>query len=312
MTNTPAERSTEPRVEGGIAPAYSSADYTSVESPGSDVPGVGYSSFQPGDTAGDGEKSTTDVAKGEAAAVKDTAAEAGQNVADTAKSEAVNVAEETKAQAKGLLDSVTSQVQEQAGTQQRRLADTVQGLAGELESMASGSQDSDSQGPLTDLARQGADKGHEIAGWLQDKEPRDVLEQVQSFARRRPVLFLVLCGAAGVVAGRLTRGAIGANTSLDTPGDSDSGDRGRDVTGPTGGRELSAGSAAPLLDEPALGEHAMPAGGAPGHYQTSGYVAEEYPSQVPATGVAGTGGLAAGSVGVPTTGTDPMPGAGQR
>jgi len=309
MTNTPAERSTEPPVESGIAPAYSSADYASTEGSGSAVPTVGYSSFQPDDSTGDAESSTTDVAKGEAAAVKDTAVEAGQNVAETAKGEAANVAEETKVQAKGLLDSVSSQVQEQAGTQQRRLADTVQGLAGELGSMASGSQES---GALTDLARQGADKGQEIAGWLQDKEPRDVLEQVKSFARRRPVRFLVLCGAAGVAAGRLTRGAIGANTSLDTPGASrgdrhDGSDRGDDTL--VGGRELSAGSVVPLMDEPALGEHATSSGQPAGGYATQGYVAEEYPSQTPAMGTAGTGGYAAGSVGgVPTTGRIPRRG----
>ena len=80
--------------------------------------------------------------------------------------------------------------------------------------MASASEES---GPLTDLAHQAAQRGGEIAHWLENHEPSDVLREVQSFARRRPVMFLVICGAAGVLAGRLTRGAVAANTSVDSP-----------------------------------------------------------------------------------------------
>ena len=44
-----------------------------------------------------------------------------------------------------------------------------------------------------------------------------VLDEVRRYARRRPVMFLALCGLAGVVAGRITRGAVAANTSVDSP-----------------------------------------------------------------------------------------------
>ena len=46
--------------------------------------------------------------------------------------------------------------------------------------------------------------------------PRDLLDEVKRFARRRPVAFLALAAAAGVVAGRVTRGAVAANTSVDS------------------------------------------------------------------------------------------------
>ena len=154
------------------------------------------------------------MAKDEASSVKDTAVGAGKNVAATAKDEAANVAAETKQQAKSLLGSVSSEVQTQAGTQQQKIAESVHALSTELSGMASGSSES---GPLTDLAQQAADKAREIAGWLESREPRDVLREVESFARRRPVMFLALCGLAGVVAGRITRGAVAANTSIDSP-----------------------------------------------------------------------------------------------
>ena len=86
-------------------------------------------------------------------------------------------------------------------------------LSKELGGMASGSAES---GPLTDLAHQASRKGGEIAHWLENSEPRDVLAEVTRYARRHPVTFLALCGLAGVVAGRLTRGAVAANTSLDS------------------------------------------------------------------------------------------------
>lgn len=297
MTSTPNERPAESPAWEEVLPTDVPATRvatTSYSSEASDVP------VRAGGVTAPNTDSTADVAKGEAAAVKDTAVDAGRSVAETTKDEAANVASEAKAQATSLLDSVGSQVQDQAGTQQRRLAETVHGLAGELGSMASGSQES---GPLTDLARQGADKGSEIARWLQDKEPRDVLSEVESFARRRPALFLVLCGAAGVLAGRLTRGAIGANTSLDTPGDGDSG------TGSAGRRELPVDSVAPLIDEPALGENPSMV-----HQTTQGHPSQNDALQTYATEESGSGEYAAGPVGggAPASDVDPSTRLGQR
>ena len=160
-----------------------------------------------------GSPSTTDVAKDQAADVKDTAVDAGRNVAATARDEVANVAAETKQQAKTLLSSVSDEVQTQASSQQHKIAAAVHDLSKELGGMASGSAES---GPLTDLAHQASRKGGEVAHWLENREPRDVLAEVTRYARRHPVTFLALCAVAGVVAGRLTRGAVAANTSLDS------------------------------------------------------------------------------------------------
>jgi hypothetical protein len=176
---------------------------------------VGQGSYT-GDTSfgSSGDQSKVDVAKGEASAVKDTAVQAGSNVAQTAKEEAGNVAAEARDQARSLLGSVSGEVQSQASNQQQRLAQAVHSLAKELGGMASSSNES---GPLTDLAHQASRKGGEIAHWLENREPGDLLEELRSFARRRPVVFLGLCALAGVVVGRLGRSAVAANTSLDSP-----------------------------------------------------------------------------------------------
>jgi hypothetical protein len=165
-------------------------------------------------TAKDAAKETAATAKDEAAAVKDTAVDAGKNVAATAKDEASNVVAETAQQAKSLLGSATSQLKEQAGVQQGNLAAVVHSFAKELGGMASKSEES---GPLTDLVHQASRRAGEIGHFLDDKEPSDVLAEVNRFARRRPGTFLLLCGLAGVVAGRITRGAVAANTSVDSP-----------------------------------------------------------------------------------------------
>lgn len=157
--------------------------------------------------------SRVEEAKGEARQVADTAVASGTEVAATARDEAQNVAAETKQQAASLLATVRSEVGQQASSSQSRIAEALHGLSKELGSMASTSQES---GPLTDLAHQASRKGGEIAHWLQDREPSDVLEEARSFARRRPGTFLVVCGLAGVVAGRLTRGAVASRTSVDS------------------------------------------------------------------------------------------------
>ena len=69
---------------------------------------------------------------------------------------------------------------------------------------------------MTDLAQEASRRVGEISHWLDNHEPRDVLEEVKRFARRQPVAFLALAAAAGVVAGRLTRGAVAADTSVDS------------------------------------------------------------------------------------------------
>ena len=158
-------------------------------------------------------QSTVDTAKGEAANVKDTAAGAASDVAQTAKSEASNVAVEAKEQAKNLIGQTQSELRGQASNQQSALAQKLNGWASELGSMAS---KSDESGQMSDLAHEASRRVGEISHWLDNHEPADLLDEVKRFARRRPVAFLAIAAAAGVVAGRVTRGAVAANTSVDS------------------------------------------------------------------------------------------------
>jgi hypothetical protein len=141
----------------------------------------------------------------------DAAKESGQRVATTAAEQGKNVLAEGKAQARNLTHEVGQQAHEQSKVQKDKAASGLRSLGTELQSMAAaqGSQ----AGLATDLAQQAATKVHDLAGWLDQREPGELLDEVRALARRKPGTFLLGALAAGVVAGRLTRGAVDAKRS---------------------------------------------------------------------------------------------------
>jgi gas vesicle protein len=154
-----------------------------------------------GASSGGGGKA--DAAKEQAGNVAGTAQEAGQHVAGVAKDQAAQVAQETKAQAKDLISQGREEVRQQASQQQERLASSLHSLSRELHSM---SERSEEQGMASDLAREAAQRADSVAGWLDARRGGELLEDVKSFARKRPAAFLGLAAAAGILVGRLGRG----------------------------------------------------------------------------------------------------------
>lgn len=136
--------------------------------------------------------------------------EEGSHVTGVAKEEAGNVAAEAKDQVVGLLDQARTQVSEQSGVQRDRLVQTLTTLSGDLDHMA---EQSDRPGMATDLAREAARRARELGHRLDGREPQQILDDVRAFARRRPGTFLLGALAAGVLAGRLTRGARESQSS---------------------------------------------------------------------------------------------------
>jgi gas vesicle protein len=157
---------------------------------------------------------TTDVAKDQAVQVADTAKQAGSQVADTVKDQAAQVTAEAGHQAQRLLSQAQSELGDQAAVTQQRVAEGLHALADELAAMT---KHSEHAGPATDLARQAADKAHQAAGWLADRDPGTLLDEVRAFARRKPGAYLAIALGAGVLAGRLTRGLTGTTDALPDP-----------------------------------------------------------------------------------------------
>jgi hypothetical protein len=137
-----------------------------------------------------------------------TAKEEGKHVAAVAKDQAGNVAEEAKAQARDLVGELKNQVGDQSRTQRDNLVQTLRQLGDELHEMA---QSSSSSGVGAELARLAADRSHRVSSFLENREPGDLVDEVRRFATRRPGAFLIGAVAAGVVAGRLTRGVAAAH-----------------------------------------------------------------------------------------------------
>ena len=164
---------------------------------------------------GDSSGGTADVVKDQASQFGQGAAEAGQHVADVAQDQATAVVSEAGRQAKDLLRQAQSELAEQAAAQQQRVAAGLRSLGEELTSMSEHDGD---RGVAADLAKQAAGRAEGIAGWLDEREPGQLLSEVRSFARERPVAFLAIAFGAGVVTARLGRGLAGASSDDEPSG----------------------------------------------------------------------------------------------
>ena len=148
------------------------------------------------------EQDTAQVVKDQASGLANSSVQAGKQVGDVARDQASGVAAEAGRQGRHLLGQAQGQLNEQAAEGQRRIAKKLLSVSDELRSMAENSN----QGVAVDLAQQAASRVGKAGRWLEGREPAQVVDEVQYFARRRPAVFLMLAAGAGLVAGRLTRG----------------------------------------------------------------------------------------------------------
>lgn len=162
---------------------------------------------------------TTDQStKEQAQATASTAADQGKHVAGVAKEEAQSVASEAAGQARNLVNETLSQVNdqmsEQTRTQRDKVVGSLQTLGDDLEKMVSG--EGGGSGLAETLAREVADRARTLSSQLEGREPGELLDEVRQFARQRPGVFLLGALAAGVIAGRVARGAKDAAQSTPT------------------------------------------------------------------------------------------------
>lgn len=161
----------------------------------------------PGDPAGDSAESPG--VKEQAQQAASTAAGEGKHVAGVAAEQASNVVGEARSQVQNLMQQAGQEVETQSRQQKDRLAGEMRTFSSDLEQMASQGGD----GMAGQLTREVAERTRSLSTHLEQREPRDLLEDVRDFARRRPGTFLLGALAAGVVAGRLARGAKDAQSS---------------------------------------------------------------------------------------------------
>jgi hypothetical protein len=158
-------------------------------------------------------KGTSKAVRDEAASVGADAAEGGRRVADTAASEVKDIVGEARSQLSALLEQLRGEVSHQASGQSDRAVTGLRSLSNELSQMASSSQQN---GIATDLAGQAASRVQTLAGWLEQRQPAEVLDEVRDFARRRPGTFLTAAAVIGLIGGRLTRGLTAGSDTAST------------------------------------------------------------------------------------------------
>jgi hypothetical protein len=166
----------------------------------------------PADGSGDSAE-----AKERAQKVAGSAAEEGQHLAGVAQEHAKKISGEAKDQLRGLMDDATSQIDEQSRTQKSKLAETLRGFGEDLDRMSSQDSEDAGGGPAQQLVQQAAHQATELAGRLENREPKELLDDVRHFAQRKPGTFILGALAAGIVVGRLTRGAKAARDQDEAP-----------------------------------------------------------------------------------------------
>jgi hypothetical protein len=142
------------------------------------------------------------------------AAEQAKGVAETAREQAAEVGHEVGAQAQRVVEEAKDKLREQGEQQSAQIASALRGFSDQAQALAEGRpQDA---GALGGYAEQAAGKVAEVADRVEARGIEGALDDLKTFARRRPGVFLLGAGIAGFAAGRLLRGAT-APTPPDTP-----------------------------------------------------------------------------------------------
>lgn len=192
----------------------------------------------------------------QARAVAGTAAEGARDVAQTAKEQAAQVATQAKEHGRDLAHEARLQVRQQAESQTHQIAGKLREFADEVFALVDGRPE---EAPnVRGYADQAAGKVAELARRVERRGFDGALDDVKSFARRRPGAFLLGAAVAGFGVGRLVRNAPGSDAT--TGSDQMTTPHPEPVSGmatpqTTG---LTPGGAPPLVEGPAVSRGDLP------------------------------------------------------
>ncbi|MGC5015168.1 hypothetical protein ACLQ2R_30770 [Streptosporangium sp. DT93] len=130
-------------------------------------------------------------------------------VAETAKGQTQAVAGEARQQARQVVHQLKGRVGDQAHQQSQRAAQGIRQWADDLAAMGEGAKP---DSPVSGVVQQVADQGRRAADYLDQHGLAGAVEDVQTFARRRPGAFLLGAVAAGFLIGRVAKASGGATS----------------------------------------------------------------------------------------------------
>ncbi|MER7368240.1 hypothetical protein [Nonomuraea wenchangensis] len=130
--------------------------------------------------------------------------DAAREVAGTAVERTAQVADEARHQARRAVNELRNRVREQSDHQSQRAAQSLRQWSEDLSSLQ---EHAKPDSPVNGVVRQIAGQGHRAADYLDRNGLTGVVNDVQSFARRRPGTFLAGALAAGFLVGRIMKAA---------------------------------------------------------------------------------------------------------
>ena len=128
-----------------------------------------------------------------------------QGTVQQVKEQAKDLASEAKDQTVKMAEQARDHVQELVGRQKDQAADRLGGLAGALREAAHKLQEGDQGGDFGRYADRAAQQVDRLSGYLRDNDLRGFVRDTESFARRRPDLFLGGTFIAGLVLARFLK-----------------------------------------------------------------------------------------------------------
>jgi plasmid stabilization system protein ParE len=186
------------------------------------------------------ETSSTGVPE-QAQAAKDAAINQASDLKDTALEHVGAMTDDAKAKASDVVQDVRRQLETQGEAQAKRAASALHDVGTQLSEMAGAGQ----TGPVADVTRQLADTSRRVATRLDESGVQGVGDDLRSFARRQPGLFLAAAGLAGFVVTRMMRSIQSSGTTTGAGADRITSGQGRSPA-----PEQPAPLDAPALDAP--------------------------------------------------------------
>jgi hypothetical protein len=142
--------------------------------------------------------------------VASTAMEGTREVASEAAGQVSTVVGSAKDQIHVLVDDTRTQVQQQAETQASRAAEGLRNLSQQFGALADGRTSEAPQ--LQQYLSSAQQRLSDVATRVETRGPQGLMEDLTSFARRKPGMFLLAAAGAGFAAGRLLRsGALSSS-----------------------------------------------------------------------------------------------------
>ena len=146
-----------------------------------------------------------DVATAEVAEVAASTADGVRDVVDEASAQAKAVATQARQQLDRLVSQSRDEFRLQAEQRGTQAAGQLRTLSEQLTALAAGRPES--AGPLVGYLEDVQDQIRRLTSRLEQGGPQELFDDVASFARRRPGVFLAAAAGAGFVAGRVLRAA---------------------------------------------------------------------------------------------------------